>query len=89
MSAIFLDYWVIPYGLPSYLFMEIVRQFPAKLVPSFSSFLGDNQMTITAYNRQTKARTESYSRTIVACLRHYVAEYQEDWDELVQPLAYA
>lgn len=43
----------------------------------------------TAYHPQNNGQTERYNKTVVARLRHCVAEEQSDWEEYIHPLTYA
>lgn len=45
-------------------------------------------LTTTAYRLQASRQSENYNKTIVARLRHYVAERQRERELLVQQLAY-
>lgn len=44
---------------------------------------------MAAYHSHTNRQVESYNKTAIACLRHYIASHQCDWDIFVQPFTYA
>lgn len=43
----------------------------------------------STYHPQTNGQVEQYNRTIMAILRNYVSEHQNDWDEYATSLTYA
>lgn len=88
VATAFLENWVISYEIPNYLLTDNGLQFVAKFFAAICLYMGLNQVTTTAYHPQTNGQTERYNKTIVARLRHYVAEHQSDWDVYVQPLTY-
>jgi len=89
VAQAFVDHWVMPYGIPASVLSDNGPQFVSKFMGAVCGILGVKQLTTTAYHPQTNGQTERYNKTIVARLRHYVAENQADWDEYVQPLTYA
>lgn len=64
-------------------------QFLSKFFGSLCTYIKTKHMKTTEYNSQTNRQVERYDKTIVACLRHYVATHRRDWDLFVQPLTYA
>lgn len=46
-------------------------------------------MARTAYHFQKSGLAEKYNKKILARLRYYVANHQDNWDIFVQPLTYA
>ena len=89
VATIFVDHWVIPYGIPNYVLTDNGPQFVAKFFASVCLALGVKHVTTTAYHPRTNGQTERFNRTIVTRLRHYVGEHQDDWDLYVQLLTYA
>ena len=43
----------------------------------------------STYHPQTNGQVERYNRKILAMLRNYVNEHQNDWDEFASVLTYA
>ena len=84
-----LESWIYPYGLPSMILSDNGVQFTSKFFEAMCTTLGVKHLTTTTYHPQTNGQVERYNRTLVARLRHYVAENQADWDDFVQPLTYA
>ena len=89
VAQAFLDNWVYPYGVPSYLVTDNGPQFASKFFEAVCTMLGVQHYLTTAYHPQTNGQSERFNRTILDRLRHYVADHQADWDEFVQPLVYA
>lgn len=90
---VFLEDWIIPYDIISYLLTDNGPQFVAKCFSSVCASLGRQQLTTTGYLPQTTGfgnrQTERYNNIIVAHLRHYVVKQRGDWDDFVQRLTYA
>lgn len=89
VSAIVLDHWIIPYDIPTYLLTGNGPQFVVKFLTALYALLETNKLTATEYHPQTNGKTESYNKNIVARLRHYFPEHQQDWDHYSQPVIYA
>ena len=53
------------------------------------SLLGLSNIFTSTYHPQTNGQVERYNRTILAMLRNYVNEHQEDWDRYATALTYA
>ena len=51
--------------------------------------LGISNVFTSTYHPQTNGLVERYNRTILAMLRNYVNEHQNDWDEFASVLTYA
>lgn len=64
-------------------------QFVEKVFAALCAFLGRKQFATTDYHAQSNGQTKLYNKTTVAQKRHFVAEYQRDWDKYIQPLKYA
>lgn len=82
------DYWIVRFGVTSYLLTQISPQFVLKVFPIIYGYIAVKHLTTTPYHPQTSGRVERYSRTIVTRLRHYIVEYQRDWDFVVGPLTF-
>lgn len=89
VADVFIDNWIILYGISNYLLSDYGPQFVSKFFGAICGFLGVKQLTTTAYHPQTNGQTELYKKVIVSRLRHYIDENQSDWDKYVQPLTYA
>lgn len=48
-------------------------------------FLGTKQLTTTTYDLERNGQAERFNKKLMVRLRHYVAEYQRDWDIDIQP----
>lgn len=54
-----------------------------------SALLDVKLLATPVYHPQTRNKAKGFYKTILARLRHYIAEYQKDWDAFVQPLTHA
>ena len=89
IAAVFLNNWIMPYGIPDTILTDNGSQFIAEFFKTVCHILGVRRKTTTAYHPQTNGQAERYNKTIAKRLRHYVSEHQNDWDQYVQPLTYA
>lgn len=89
MADIFVDYWVVPFGIPTYLLMDNGPQFVGKFLTLVCGHLGVEHLTKTAYHPQTNDQAKRFNRTLVTSIRHSVANHQRDWDMYVHLLTYA
>lgn len=89
MSNIFLDHWIIPFGIPSYLLTDNGPQIVRKLFATVCGSLVVKHVTTTAYHPQTNCQAKRFNRTIVTRLRLYVTDHQRDCNLYTQPLTYA
>ena len=51
--------------------------------------MGVRNVFTSAYHPQTKGKVERVNRTLVAMLRHYVADHQRIWDDYLPALAFS
>lgn len=89
MERIFLEDWVVRYGIPDRLLMDKGPKFVENFFNAVCVALETKLITTTAYHRQTNGQTEHYNKTILSRLCHYISEHQDDWDTFVYPLTYA
>ena len=85
----FLTYGAYAYGLPDRLLSENSPQFTARYFQHAMASLNIKHSPTSTYHPQTNGQMERYNSTLIARLRHYVAEHQWNWDAFVQPLTYA
>lgn len=89
LANVFLKHWIIPSGIPTYLFPDSGPQLVSKLFASIFGYFGIKLLTTTAYHPQTDGLAKLYSRGSVARVRQFVTQYQQNWDLCVHPLNYA
>ena len=80
VAVAFVEGWVFKYGPPKTWISHNGKQFAAKFFLAVCSFLGLTNVFTSTYHPQTNGQVERYNRTILAMLRNYVNEYQNDWD---------
>lgn len=88
LATIFLDIWISPYGMPNYDLTDNGPGFISKLFTTLCRFLMVEKLISTTNNLQTNGQLERYSCTLVATLRHYISEREENWHRHVLPLTY-
>ena len=81
--------WVFNYGTPKVLLTDNGSQFIATFFKHVCRILGIQKVFTTEYHPQTNGQAERFNRTILAAIRHYVADSQRDWDEWLDPITYA
>lgn len=78
IDEIFLDAWVMPYGVPDQLLTDNGPQLAGKNFKTICVTLGTVLLKATAYNLKTNGQTKQYINTITNILRHYLDEHQDD-----------
>lgn len=89
VDFIFLEHWVVNCCILSQLLTENGPQLVSKFFAAVCSTLGVNKITTTKYRPQNNGQAELFNSTFISRLRHYVSEYQTDWDPYLLPLTYA
>lgn len=82
VSNVFLNDWIIPFGISKELLSDNGPQFSRKFFAGLCSFLGTDLKTKNAYHPQKNGKTERDNKKIVSRLRNYVKEHQSYWDLL-------
>ena len=85
----FVNHWIYKYGSPARLISDNGPQFVARFFQSVCRILGVRNVFTTAYHPETNGQTERYNRSLLAMLRHYVSEHQDDWDYFTPTLTFA
>ena len=89
VAVAFVEHWVFKYGPPECLISDNGKQFADKFFQVVCSILGISNVFTSTYQPQTNGQVERYNRTILAMLRNYVNEHQDDWDRYATVLTYA
>ena len=88
-AVAFVEHWVYKYGAPNRVVSDNGPQFVAKLFQSVCRLLGMKTTTSAAFHPQTNGQVERYNRSLLAMLRHYVGDHQDDWDRYAGAVTYA
>ena len=89
VAVAFVEAWIFKYGPPKTVISDNGKQFAAKFFQAVCSLLGLSNIITSMYYLRTNGQVERYNRTIIAMLRSYVNEHQNDWDRYATPLTYA
>ncbi len=60
----------------------------AKFFTHVCDILGVKNVFTTAYHPQTNGQVEQFNRTILASLRHFVADHPKEWDLYAETVAF-
>ena len=85
----FVRHWVLVYGPPALLLSDNVGQFTARFFQDVCRIIGVKNPFTTTYHPQCNGQVERLNRTILAALRHYVADHPKNWDLFTDALTYA
>ena len=85
----FVNNWVFTYSPPVYLLSDNGPQFTARLFQDICRILEIENLFVTTYHPQCNEQVERFNRTILAALRHYVADHPKDGDLFTNALTYA
>ena len=89
VAVAFFEHWVFSYGSPECVISDDGKQFAAKFFQAVCELLGISNVFTSTCHPQTNVQMERNIRTILAMLRNYVNEHQNDWDEFASVLTYA
>ena len=89
VAIAFVEHWVFKYGPPKTLLSDNGSNFASKLFQRVCGYAGIANLYTSTYHPQTNGQVERYNRTILAMLRNYINEHQDDWDQYVTALTYA
>ena len=89
VEVAFVEAWVFKYGPPKTLISDNGKKFAANFFQAVCSLLGISNVLTSTYHAQTNGQVERYNRTILAMLRNYVNEHQNDWDRYATALTYS
>ena len=89
VATAFVHHWVFTYGPPIKLLSDNGSQFTSKFFQNVCRILGVNNVFTTTYHPQTNGQAERFNRTILAALRHYVADHPRDWDLFTGAITFA
>lgn len=74
VRIVFIDYWLILYGIPMYLQTDTGTQIVSQFFAVVCAPLGAKHLTIKPYHSQGNGQAEQFIKTILTRLRHNVAE---------------
>ena len=89
VAVAFCEAWVFKYGPPATLLSDNGKQFTSRLFHSVCNLIGTNNVFTSAYHPQTNGQVERYNRTLLAMLRNFVNDHQNDWDRYASVLTYS
>lgn len=69
-ACIFLNTWVVPYDITSYILSDSSKIFVSKLFGTLCIHLKTKLLVMTTYRQQTSGLVEGYNETILARLRY-------------------
>lgn len=78
LETIFLDNWILLFGIPNYILSNNGPEFVGELFTMLCLFLRVKKLTNSANHLHTNSKDERYNRPVTARLSHYVFEYQKD-----------
>lgn len=78
--TIYLDDWILLYGILGYIMTDKGPQFVFKLSATLYLFLGAEKLTITSYHLPPNALVERFNGTLAGRMHHYVSQHQKAWD---------
>lgn len=89
IAKAFVNNWVFVYGPPKKLLSDNGTQFTSLTFQSICKILGIQNLFTTTYHPQANGQVERFNRTLLAALRHYVADHPRDWDMFTAAVMFA
>jgi Integrase zinc binding domain/Integrase core domain len=77
----FFNEWRSLYGIPLVLLSDNSPQFASRFFQAVCATVVVEQLFTSTYHPQTNSQVESFNRTVLEKLTHYVTSAQDDWDE--------
>jgi len=77
------------YGPPDTVLTDNGPQFASTFFRGVRNLMGIRNMCTTKYHPQINGQVESFSKTLVDRLMHYIEDHEHDWDDLVSVMALA
>lgn len=87
-AVVFLEVWVSEYAIPEPFLSDNGPQLAVKFFNSVSRSLSIANVYTCTHRPETNGQVERYNRTVVAVLRNYVNEHEDDWDVYTSALTY-
>lgn len=84
ISYVVFDHSLPSYRIPTYIPTHNSTQFLRKFFATMCTLLVVKNLQTTALHPQKNGQFERFKNTILERHRHYVAEYQKNWDTFVQ-----
>ena len=81
--------YICKYSCPIRILTDQGKCFEAELFKELLALLDIDKSRTTPYHPQCDGLTERFNRTLESMLRCFIQENLEDWDEYLQPLAFA
>lgn len=89
IANLFMEQWLISYGITSYLQTDNGTQFVNRFFAIVRALPGGKHLTTRAYHLHTNGQYERFKETIFTRLRHNVGEHRREWNIFVRRLTYA
>ena len=89
VAVAFVETRVFKYSPPKTLISDYGKQFDAKFFQAVCSHLGISKIITATYHPQRNVQVERYNRTILAMIRHYFYDLQNNWDRYGTALTYS
>jgi len=80
---------ICKHGVLESLLSDQGRNFESNLFKEFLELLDVHKLRTTPYHPQCDGQTERFNKTLISMLRTFVNENQDDWDLLLNKLAFA
>ena len=89
VAKAFVSHWVFTYGPPADILSDNGKQFASRLFLEVCRIIGIRNKFTTTYHAQCNGQVERFNRTVLAALRHYVADHPKEWDLFSDAVTYA
>lgn len=77
MAIIFLDNWIVPFGIPKFVLADYGPQCVSKFSAILCADLGVKQLSITGYHPQISDQAMRFNRAVVTRVLRCVADGQK------------
>lgn len=78
VAMLVLENWIMPYKISDTVMMDNGPQFVSESFVALWASMGTKLVMTTEYCHQANGQVERFNMTLVARLRHYIGEHQND-----------
>ena len=89
IAKVVFNNWICRYSAPQLLVSDGGREFHNHLLKELLKLTGSKQHVVTSLHPQAQGQVERFNRSLKSYLLHYVDEDTMNWEQFLQPLAFA
>ena len=89
MAKVFLDNFIVQYGLPEKILLEQRRNFESKIIADLCKLMGTKKLRTSPYHPQMNGQCERFNSTLIDMLGMLPPEHKSNWKGSIGVLVHA